>query len=73
MKEPVTYPSPPVSAPDPGSFERRPFHERKAALNLLQLAGSCEASISPDKVTNLIGTLIVSYQASDEWVLCVIY
>ena len=41
------------------SFEKRPFSERKAALNLAQLAQS-DATLSPDKVKNLIGTLIVS-------------
>ena len=42
------------------SFEKRPFSERKAALNLTQLAQS-DATLNPDKVKNLIGTLIVSF------------
>lgn len=42
------------------SFDKRPFSERKAALNLAQLAQS-DATLNPDKVKNLIGTLIVSF------------
>ena len=42
------------------SFDKRPFAERKAALNLAQLAQS-DATLNSDKVKNLIGTLIVSF------------
>ena len=48
-----------VSKPQQASFDKRPFSERKAALNLAQLAQS-DATLNPDKVKNLIGTLIVS-------------
>lgn len=41
-------------------FDRRPFKERKAALNLMQLAQTADSPISSDMVQNLIGTLIVS-------------
>ena len=43
------------------AFDKRPFADRKAALNLIQMANTTEATISPDKVRNLIGTLIVSH------------
>ncbi len=43
------------------SFEKRPFAERKAALNLTQMALTTDVKISPDAVLNLIGTLIVSH------------
>lgn len=39
------------------SFDKRPFSERKAALNLAQLAQS-DATLNSDTVKNLIGTLI---------------
>ena len=49
-----------TSQPQLAPFEKRPFAERKAALNLAQLAQS-DATLNPDKVKNLIGTLIVSF------------
>ena len=49
-----------VSKPQQASFEKRPFSERKAALNLAQLAQS-DATLNPDSVKNLIRTLIVSF------------
>lgn len=42
------------------SFDKRPFSERKAALNLAQLAQS-DATLNTDTVKNLIGTLIVRF------------
>ena len=48
-----------VTKSQQASFDKRPFSERKAALNLAQLAQS-DATLNPDKVKNLIGTLIVS-------------
>lgn len=49
-----------ATEPQQASFDKRPFSERKAALNLAQLAQS-DATLNPDKVKNLIGTLIVSF------------
>jgi len=60
MRKPTDRPLTKIRTPTAGSFERRPFLERKAALNLVQLAGSSEAPISADKVDNLIRMLIVS-------------
>ena len=39
-------------------LERRPFSERKAALNLAQMAQQ-DAELNPDSVKNLIDTLTV--------------
>lgn len=61
MKNPMPHPIMNICTLTAESFERRPFLERKAALNLIQLATSNESSISADKVDNLIGTLIVSH------------
>lgn len=57
-----------MNTPEPQQalFEKRPFSERKAALNLAQLAQS-DATLNPDKVENLIGTLIVSFSLLDFW------
>ena len=52
-----------VTKPQQASFDKRPFSERKAALNLAQLAQS-DATLNSDTVKNLIGTLIVSYSSS---------
>ena len=41
-------------------FDDRPFHERKAALNLVQMAQPEAFALSPDRVRNLIKTLVVS-------------
>ena len=43
---------------DQAEFDRRPFKERKAALNLAQMA-QCNAGLSTDRVANLIDTLTV--------------
>jgi hypothetical protein len=51
------------------TLKRRPFLERKAAFNLILLAGSNEASISADKVDNLIGALIVCSRIDGETAL----
>lgn len=41
------------------TLDKRPFSERKAALNLAQMA-KFDAILSPDKVKNLIEILVVS-------------
>ena len=46
---------------DESSFDDRPFQERKAALNLVQMAQSQDSALSPDRVRNLIETLVVSF------------
>ena len=43
----------------PTEFGSRAFSDRKAALNLLQVA-RFDSAISPDQVSNLIATLTVS-------------
>lgn len=43
------------------NFQKRPFAERKAALNLAQFARqNQDLNISADQIENLLGTLIVS-------------
>ncbi len=46
---------------DKKAFEKRPFAERQAALNLAQFARqNNDLNLSTDQVENLVGTLIVS-------------
>ena len=51
------------------AFDKRPFAERKTAFNLIQMARTTDATISADKVRNLIGTLIVSNTGCGELVV----
>ena len=46
-------------ASEAAAFAQRPFAERKAAFNLVQMANNGEVGMSTDKMQNLIGTLIV--------------
>ena len=55
--EPGSLQSPPVKELD--DFDKRPFRERRAALNLAQLAHD-NVELSSDQVANLIRTLTVS-------------